>query len=179
MSIINGKERLYLTTWGYNAARILSSLANIIELEGGKTSKPNGKLVSDRDNKEQTEPIEVSHTTYISFVLDGDYYYYQMDDNPFFPFYYVKAPVVDGVKYPVSYLTEENKDWGHSFYEYSQGVFDADINALALLLFHKLQNAKPTGTYREKHRVQVPNTYNNRCHYEVKEEKQEYKKIDF
>lgn len=30
------------------------------------------------------EPIKVTHTSYISFVLDGFYYYYQVDENPFF-----------------------------------------------------------------------------------------------
>ena len=32
------------------------------------------------------EPVKVTHTSYISFVLDGFYYYYQVDDNPFFDF---------------------------------------------------------------------------------------------
>lgn len=178
MSIINGKERLYLATWSYNAARILSSLANIIELNGGKTSKSIGKLVSDRNDREHTDAIEVSHTTYISFVLNGDFYYYQLDENPLMPFYFIKAHV-NGDKYPVSYMIEDGKAWGNGFDEYSKNVPDCEIDRLALALFHQLQAAATTGTYRETHKVKVPNTYNDRCHYETKEEKQGYKKIDF
>ena len=178
MSIINGKERLYLTTWGYNAARILTSLANIVELEGGKTSKPNAKLVSDRNNREQTEPIDVSRTAYISFVLYGNYYYYQLDENPLMPFYFKKAPV-SGDKYPVSYMTEDSKAWGAGFDGYQKNVPTEEIDRLARALLSQLQGAAFTGTYRETHKVQVPNTYNDRYHYETKTEKQEYKKIDF
>lgn len=37
-------------------------------------------------------PITVTHTSYIDFTMNGVYYSYSLNDNPFFPFYYLKPP---------------------------------------------------------------------------------------
>lgn len=35
-------------------------------------------------------PITVTHTSYINFAMNGVYYSYSLDNNPFFPFHYLK-----------------------------------------------------------------------------------------
>ena len=57
------------------------------------------------------EPITVTHTTYITFVLDGMYYYFQTDDNPFFPFYIQKTPVKNGKYSKDACTVEDKKEW--------------------------------------------------------------------
>ena len=77
-------ERLYLRAWEYNAARIITELARIIENHGGRVKPTNTAIISDRSAEEESDPITLTHTSYISFVLDETFYYYQVDDNPFF-----------------------------------------------------------------------------------------------
>ena len=60
-------ERLDLTTWEYNASRIISELANIVENHGGRVKPTNTAIISDRSAKEEVEPITVTHTSYISY----------------------------------------------------------------------------------------------------------------
>lgn len=55
--------------------------------------------------------ITVTHTTYISFIYENNYYYYQMDENPFFEFYYTKTPIKNG-KHSCDTLLEEEKKRG-------------------------------------------------------------------
>lgn len=38
-------------------------------------------------------PITVTHTSYINFAMNGVYYYYELDNNSFFPFHYLKTPI--------------------------------------------------------------------------------------
>lgn len=38
-------------------------------------------------------PITVTHTSYINFAMNGVYYSYSLDNNPFFPFHYLKTPI--------------------------------------------------------------------------------------
>lgn len=38
-------------------------------------------------------PITVTHTSYINFTMNGVYYSYSLDNNPFFPFHYLKTPI--------------------------------------------------------------------------------------
>ena len=125
-------EKLFLNSWNYNAARILSALAVIIENNGGQIIRgkyDNDYLLSNRSILEKIErdaeriellekhgknadtlkadleqykaahadeaekPIHCTHKSYIKFALDGNYYYYSTDDNPFFDFYYTLYPL--------------------------------------------------------------------------------------
>jgi hypothetical protein len=94
--VMKDGERLYLRAWEYNAARIITELANIVKNHGGRVKPTNTAIISDRSAEEKSEPITVTHTTYISFILDETYYYYQVDGNPFFEFYYNKTPIKNG-----------------------------------------------------------------------------------
>lgn len=49
---------------------------------GGKVKPIENALVCDR-NLENSEFVQVTHTTYITFVCDEIAYYFQVDQNPF------------------------------------------------------------------------------------------------
>lgn len=112
-------------------------------------------------------PVTVTHTSYISFVLDNQVYYYQIDDNPFFPFYYTKTPLRDGGKYSRdAALTEDNKEWCFDCFLYA-GCARGDIVEAANVIFNTLVNAKPTQIIRDSKRQRVPNRYDGGYHYET------------
>lgn len=113
MIVLKENERLYATSWQYNSARILTRLAQLITAQGGKVKPLYPAVISDRNLEEactatqrriessstfhQKElanaPITVTHTSYINFAMNGVYYSYSLDNNPFFPFHYLKTPI--------------------------------------------------------------------------------------
>lgn len=208
-------ERLYLDSWGYNAARILTALAVVVENNGGeivyskyssnylltnrsisgnileneekiehaKNNKSDNSEFADKldkyiarleqENAELREkyhdemeiPILCTHKSYINFTLDGDYYNYNLDDNPFFPFHYWKYKVKDG-KYDANMLGEEdNKEWLYDCC-FFRGMSQGDVVEIANLIFNFLCKARYSNPVREK--IRVPNYYDNRYHYEYK-----------
>lgn len=185
MSIVTkDNERLYLKSWQYNAARILSELANIVKTNGGRVQPLKTAIISDRSlsytiqekkqklemlsehlpesknlsaalaYKEQitkeietlesinNEPITVTHTSYIKFVLDDIVYYYQVDDNPFFEFYYTKVPVQNNKigSNINTYADCDAKEWvKDSLFKYA--CPEKDIKDAADFIFNMLTNA--------------------------------------
>lgn len=213
----NGRkiERLYLSSWGYNAARILSRLAVVVENNGGEViyskyhkdyeitnrsisgninenqkkidhAKEMIKEFPDRIDKlekyisrleqenaelrekyhdEMEVPILCTHKGQINFTLDGAYYEYCLDDNPFFPFHYWKFRTKDG-KYDHNMLGEEDKkDWLYDCCFY-RGMGNEEVKEIANLIFNMLVSANYSKPVTEK--MRVPNTYDNRYHYEYK-----------
>lgn len=119
---------------------------------------------------EANTPINCTHLHYIRFVYDGYYYEYDTDENPFFNFYITKAPIIDGEKYDANRysIIDDKKTWLYDvFFKY--GAPEADIKEAANLLFNELVKA-PAGEL-EKERRRIPNTYDNRYHYETIHEK--------
>ena len=190
-TVIKDNTRLYLRPWEYNAAKILTRLAKIVEDYNGKVKPLHTAIISrqslrkdifdltDRieryekvnkhsptperttailDLRNQLEkleaiddtPITVTHTTYIHFVLDGYYYTYSIDTNPFFPFYYSKTPVIDGSANMWATSEEDTKkEWEHDcFFRYN--CSDASIVEAAYLIFNMLVNSKPIKSYHER-----------------------------
>lgn len=180
MFVMKANERLYLRAWEYNAARILSELANIVRNNGGKVKPTKNAIVSDRDNEGQSknEPIVVTHTGHISFVQDGTHYYYQVDVNPFSPFYYHKTPVRNG-KYSLdSVLDEDKKEWLFNCYLKSN-CSDENIQEGANRIYTMLINAENTPIRRDKERRRVPNTYNDYYHEEDVYKPERHAKVDY
>lgn len=124
------------------------------------------------------EPITVTHTTYITFVLDGNYYYFQTDDNPFFPFYIQKTPVHNGKYSKDACMIEDKKEWMYDCF-FECGCTDADIIEGANLIYNMLVNARCTQIMRDGRRQRVPNTYDGGYHYEMVYQPERFGVIDF
>lgn len=220
MIVIKENQRLYLTAWNYNAARIMSELAKIVENNGGRYKPTNDAIISDRScaekireyeeklslykrivseglgnehtikaidfmekeidrlKKVNDDPIRVTHTTYISFILDGLYYYYQVDDNPFFDFFYSKTPVKNGKHSRDAALEKDKKEWLFDCF-FCSGCSEADVKEAAHLIFNMLVNAKNSVIIRDSKKRRVKNTYDSRYHYETIYSPERLEEIDF
>ena len=220
MIVTKENERLYLKPWSYNAARIMSELAKIVENNGGRYKPTKAAIVSDRSHTEKireyeeklslykrvvsaghgnehtiaaidylekeidrlkkinSEPIRVTHTTYISFILDGFYYYYQVDDNPFFGFLYSKTPIKNGKRSRDAALEKDKKEWLFDCF-FNSGCPDADVREAANLIFNMLVNAKNSAVIRDSKKKRVSNTYNSGWHYETVYSPERLEEIDF
>jgi hypothetical protein len=164
--VIKDGERLYLRAWEYNAARIITELANIVNNHGGRVKPTHTAIISDRSAEEENEPITVTHTTYISFVLDETYYYYQVNKNPFFEFYYNKTPIKNGKYSKDAGLEADKKEWLFDCF-FKSNCGQPDIIEAANLIFNMLCNAPMSKIIRDSHKQRVPNTYNNGYHMET------------
>ncbi len=220
MIVARENERLYLKPWSYNAARIISDLAKIVENNGGRYKPTKAAIISDRSCTEKireyedkltqyksivakglgnehtldaidfmekeidrlkkinNDPIRVTHTTYISFILDGLYYYYQVDDNPFFDFYYSKTPVKNGKRSRDAVMEKDKREWLFDCF-FVSGCSEADIKEAANLIFNMLVNAKNSVIRRDSKRRRVKNTYDSRYHYETIYSPERLEEIDF
>lgn len=171
-------ERLYLRAWEYNAARIITELANIVNNHGGRVKPTHTAIISDRSTEEENEPITVTHTTYISFVLDETYYYYQVDDNPFFEFYYNKTPIKNGKRSKDAGLEADKKEWLYDCF-FKSNCGQPDIIEASNLIFNMLCNAPMSKIIRDGRKQRVPNTYNDGYHMETVYKPERMEKVDF
>lgn len=220
MLILKDNERLYVTSWQLNSARILTHLAQLITAQGGKVKPLHPAILSDRsleddiqdlearirtltglENESHSDtrtlalqtclsllnrlrsipntPITVTHTSYISFVLDGIYYSYQLDDNPFFPFYYFKTPIENGTYSGDACGANEPKSWLEDDAFIRFGCPNYKIESAAQAILSMLLTA-PLSTFRhDTKRTRVPNIYNSGYHYENVPVKERHLKIDF
>lgn len=237
MIVTKPNERFYLNPWGYNACRIMSTLAEIVISHGGNVKSTIPCKVSDRHkydvledlnekadsleemlqdtdfqeylgkvDKEKSEqifkhfksslektrmeirkcedeinydkPITVSHTTYVTFELDGVYYYYQVDNNPFFEFHYVKTPITEKGYSKDACMMEDDKKWLYDCYFKSDCPSEMIVDA-SIAIFEMLVKAENSPIHRDSRRTRVRNTYNNGYHYETIYAKERFARIDF
>lgn len=123
------------------------------------------------------EPLTVSHLSYITFILDGVYYYFQISENIFMPDYYQKTVVINEKYSGDACLDELPKTWQRDcLFDYlckSGEVAECAGNLLDLLIktpFSVIRHDSKT--------VAVPNTYNNGTHMETVYTKR-IAKVDF
>lgn len=218
MIITRENERLYLTSWNYNAALVLSELAKIVINNGGNVAptksaiisnrsiddvihenesridriiehRNNGKKVNDAIIADLTaknealkginnEPIKVTHLTYINFTIDGIYYGYSVDDNPFFPFHIYKTPIKDGKRSADAAAVEDKKEWLFDCL-LKMNCSKSDIVEAANLIYNMLITSDNSPIIRNSRRQRVPNTYNNGYHYETIYSKERFVDVDF
>ena len=176
--VIKDGERLYLRAWEYNAARIISELANIVKNHGGRVKPTNTAIISDRSATDEAEPITITHTSYISFVLDETHYYYQVNDNPFFEFYYNKTPIKNGKRSGGAGLEADKKEWLYDCF-FGSNCEQPDIIEAANLIFNMLCNAPMSKIIRDKRKQRIPNTYNDGWHFETVYARERLEKVDF
>lgn len=219
MLVLNENERLYPSTWEYNACRIMSALAEIVVENGGRVKPQKKAIISDRllegaksklqsriselkelekkthkdiranaiiekekELKEleqiKNDPITVTHTSYISFVLKNTYYYFQLDDNPFFEFLLVKTPIKNNKYSRDAALEETDKTWLEDQL-LKIGCSEKDINDAAKKIFDMLVASKNSSIILDKKRVRVQNSYNNSYHYETIYGKERFASVEF
>ncbi len=177
MIVLHENDRFYLRSLDFNMCRIFTALAVIVKNHNGKVKSQKKALVCDRSLKE-SELITVTHTSYITFALDEVYYYFQVDENPFFPFYYQKTPIKAGKYSRDACLDEFPKDWLLDCL-WSSGVCDADIIEVANLLFNRLVNAKFSVIRRNSCRRKVANTFDAGWHWENVCDSERFANVDF
>lgn len=180
MIVYKEGQKGYLTTWGYNAARVLPDLAKIITEAGGRVKPLRTAQVCNRTKDDQSF-VTVTHTSYINFVYDNDYYYFQVDDNPFFEHILLKTPV-SGSKYDGDACSDQSdKTWAEelAYGEEAYNADDARIPQAAEELFKMLTEAEYSVIRREKQRIRVENRYDNGWHWEEVVKKAPERAIDF
>lgn len=219
MIVLKENERLYPATWEYNAARVMTRLAIVIENNGGRVKYGHSAVISNRTlsgaiiEKEQrikklkelnaetqketraaaikalekeldklkqinNDARTVTHTSYISFIFENNYYYFQIDRNPFFEFYYIKTPINNGQYSKDACLMESKKDWLFDCF-FSWDCNDAEIKEGANLIFNMLCAAPFSTISRDSTRRRVNNTYNSGFHYETVYAPERLTNIDF
>ena len=177
MYISRENEKLYLSPYEYNVCRIVTSLAEIVESNGGRVKPVKNALIKNISVKE-SEFIPVTHTTYIKFLYKDVVYYFQIDRNPFFPFYYSKALVKNGKFSKDTYLEEFSKEWLKDCF-FTSDTTSADIRQAALSIFDDLKKANLSKIYRDKQRTRVANIFNDGWHWETVYNPERMEKVDF
>jgi hypothetical protein len=175
-SCVTEGQRLYLSAWDFNSCRVLGSLAEIVRNNGGKVKPAPTIMANNRTYEPDAEPVPIYGHGYISFTLDGDYYYFQVDSNPFFDPMILKARIDNG-KYREVYLEAFSREWIYDCM--FQIANDAEIREIAEILFSLLIKRKCCAPVPpEKHKVKVENLYDNGWHWEYKSESVKYRKVE-
>lgn len=125
-------------------------------------------------------PITVTHTSYINFAMNGVYYSYSLDDNPFFPFHYLKTPIdPKSETYSGDACAEESSKSWFTDPLIGFGCADSEIESAAGAILSLLL-AAPLSTIRhDTKRTRIPNTYDSGYHFENIPIKERRIKIDF
>lgn len=154
---VNPEKRI---TFGQDATVILDNLKKIVEKAGGGVEEHSPDF------------------NYIRFVLNGYVYYFQIDDNPFFPHRYIKTKVVDG-KYSLNtYMDELERTWMERL-EYLSRNTDECLELVAEDLYKTLLAAEDSEKYQEEEKRRVPNIYNNGAHIEKVIKPERFAEVDF
>lgn len=226
MFFTSNGQTLYLSSWNYNATRVINELAKIVEnnngivkknahdgyivnrsiiekirerqsditrLEGIKANGDyNEKVINSINNsiklynkeiKElqslNNEPLHADFNNFISFVFEGNYYYYQFDENFLFNFNYQKTPIINGNKISWNACLEASgKEWVFDcLFDYD--CKECDIKEAANILFNYLVNARNTEIIRNTKKRRVKNTYNNSWHYETITEPETFQALEW
>lgn len=125
-------------------------------------------------------PITVTHTSYINFAMNGVYYSYSLDNNPFFPFHYLKTPIdPKSETYSGDACMEESSKSWLTDPLIGFGCPDSEIESAAGAILSLLL-AAPLSTIRhDTKRTRIPNTYDDGYHFETVPVKERRLKIDF
>ena len=156
----------------FNVAMMFECLRQMVLARGGHIvsgyAHPDDtyRAVHERDGLPDEEAM-LHHSTYIGFTLHDRYYYYQVDDNPFFPHKFQIAQMSpDGKSYRETYLDDApGTVWlDNCFFERTlsrQELDEAAGKLLAWLLKHQCSDIAAQVKMKR-----VPNIYNNGWHME-------------
>lgn len=190
-------------------ALILTRLAQLITAQGGKVKPLYPAVISDRNLEEictaTQRRIESSSTFHpkvreplisnlqkelalfqsipnapINFAMNGVYYSYSLDNNPFFPFHYIKTPIdPKSETYSGDACMEESSKSWFTDPLIGFGCPDSEIESAAGAILSLLL-AAPLSTIRhDTKRTRIPNAYDDGYHFENIPVKERRLKIDF
>lgn len=199
-------QRLYLTSWKYNAAHILTELETIVKNNGGAlcrtweygnpptwlterkqflisnrtitgaieeekkwinrferigqdeaAAEHRKKLEEYESIKNDPVPSYYGDYLYINFVVDGYYYSFSMDDNPFFDFHFAKIKVEAKNKINRNYyINTDSKTWWNDCF-WRANCSPADRREAANLIYNMLLTSDTCRIYRDKNRKPYTN----------------------
>ena len=110
----------------------------------------------------------------LHFVLDGVYYVFSFDDNPFCVDHYQKIRLNENNEYFGKYYMEcltndEKEPKDYIFDSLFECVSDADdIKEMSEIIFNKLVSAPFSKRYHERKKIRVNNIFDGGFHYEYK-----------
>lgn len=159
-------QRLYLKAWEYNSMRVLGFLVKIIEDNGGEVEPYKHCMANNRTYEPTAEPRQIYGQSWITFTLDDMYYHISLDDNPFFDMHYLKTAIINGKRRQNVYMNVLSREWMYDCL--FKITSDEEAKEIAYELFNIVLSAKESKRYYEKHRIQVPNTYDDGWHWETK-----------
>ena len=127
-----------------------------------------------------TEPeLQVPAASWIEYKSNGTYIYFQADENPFFPFYYIKTPISeDGTRSADSCLDELEKSWLVDDL-LRKGANDETIRKAAAGIYKALADAPLSEIRRDTQSITVPNKYDGGWHTEKIQAPERRKPLDF
>lgn len=130
--------------------------------------------------EECPKPFKTSFTSYLSFEYDGDYYYIQMDDNPFFESLYLKVQFTDQMEiHGVHYIEEFDKSEWMFDCLFGHKMNDAEYKKIANLIFNQLVKSEYCKkTEPEYETIMVPNRYDGGYHREKVPKKERVRKYE-
>ena len=112
-------------------------------------------------------PITVAHTSYIDFTMNGVYYSYSLNDNPFFPFHYLKTPIdPKSETYSGDACMEESSKSWFTDPLIGFGCPDSEIESAAGAILSLLLAAPLSAIRHDTKRTRIPNTYDSGYHFE-------------
>lgn len=125
-------------------------------------------------------PITVTHTSYINFAMNGVYYSYSLDNNPFFPFHYLKTPIdPKSETYSGDACVEESSKSWFTDPLIGFGCPDSEIESAAGAILSLLLAAPLSAIRHDTKRTRIPNAYDSGYHFETIPIKERRIKIDF
>lgn len=125
-------------------------------------------------------PITVTHTSYINFTMNGVYYSYSLDNNPFFPFHYLKTPIdPKSETYSGDACVEESSKSWFTDPLIGFGCPDSEIESAAGAILSLLLAAPLSAIRHDTKRTRIPNAYDSGYHFENIPVKERLLKIDF
>ena len=140
---MGGRDRYFYPTM-YNMVRVVNRLAEMVEKKGGKVERREEELsIHFRDGQNNVrDDIPAVTTNFVSliadlwirFELNGYRYYFEVDNNPFFPDGYIKTPVGwDGKSY-IDKIESGEKSWLYDdMFRFAAKEEVIDLSAAALL----------------------------------------------
>ena len=167
-----------------DAEKRLETYKNARELRGNNEKLE--EAIKETEEKLSTykaidnNPRLVNQSTYISFSINGYYYYFQFDSNPFFETLYQKVPIINGERSRDYYLEAYNDSNIQKDCFLFCACTEEEINNAAEIIYNNLMQCSKSGKIKTgRKRIKVNNTYDNGFHYEYVNNAERFEKIDF